>query len=436
MMRKIKEIKIPSIKLPKQLNIPINPKLVGEVLFHKDKRIEVFLELSVEKRLELLRSLTNSVKRDILIHVPEEDLAEILETVDPDEATDMLQLLTKHKREKVLLLVSHDLRESISTLLEFDAETAAGLMTLDYIQVNNSDNIATVAKKFKQHEKRTGRPPVILSLNEQGKLSGFLPGHELGFARKTDVIEKYIKRIVTISYAATHNEVMDKFISHPHAKVAVLNDSDAVMGIIYSDDIIKIMQETETSSLYDFAGIHEEESVSDNARFKVKNRYRWLIINLGTAFLASFVVSRFEDTLSAYVLLAVYMPIVAGMGGNAATQTLAVLVRGIALKQIELSTAWKALRNEVMAGFINGLINGVLVAAVVVLVNGDIKIAIILALAMVINMVVAGFFGTLVPLIMSKLGKDPAASATIFITTATDVLGFLVFLSLATVILK
>ncbi len=434
-LNKIQDIKMPSIKLPKQLNIPVNPKLIGDVLFHKDKRIELFLELSLEKRLELLRSLTNSVKRDILMHVPEEDLAEILEAVDPDEATDMLQILTKRKREKVLLLVSQDLKDSISTLLEFDSETAAGLMTLDYIQVTVDDNIATVAKKFKQHEKRTGRPPVVLAVKEDGKLAGFLPGHELGFARKTEVIEKYIKRIVTISYAATHEEVMETFISHPHAKIAVLNDSDQVMGIIYSDDILRLIQDSESSSLYDFAGIKDEESVSDSARAKVKNRYRWLIINLGTAFLASFVVSRFEETLSAFVLLAVYMPIVAGMGGNAATQTLAVLVRGIALKQIELKTAWKALRNEVFAAFINGVINGVLVAGVVILVNGEVKIAIILGLAMIINMIVAGFFGTLVPLIMQKLGKDPAASATIFITTATDVLGFLTFLGLATVIL-
>lgn len=432
----IKDIKITDIKLPKRLNIPINPMLVSDILFHKDARIEKFLELPLDKRVELLRSLTKSVRRDILMHVPEEELANILSAVDPDEATDILQILTRKKREKVLQLVSQDLKESISTLLEFDAETAAGLMTLDYIQVSTHDNIMTVAKKFKQHEKRTGRPPVVLAMNDKtGKLAGFLPGHELGFARKTDVINKFIKRIPSISYAAKHDEVTDMFMTHPHAKVAVLNDSGMVMGIIYSDDILRLMQESEASSLYDFAGIREEESVTDPARFKVKNRYRWLIINLGTAFLASFVVSQFEDTLSAFVLLAVYMPIVAGMGGNAATQTLAVLVRGIALKQIELKTAWRALRNEVIAGMVNGLINGLLVAAVVILVNRDVKIAIILGLAMIINMVVAGFFGTLVPLIMSKLGKDPAASATIFITTATDVLGFLAFLGLATIVL-
>src|SRR6185295_3919821 len=122
-------------------------------------------------------------------------------------------------------------------------------------------------------------------------------------------------------------------------------------------------------------GIRKEESVSDSTKRKVRNRYRWLIINLATAFLAAFTVSQFRDTLSKYVLLAVYMPIVAGMGGNAATQTLAVLVRGIALKQIELKTATRTLWNEMGSGLINGLINGVLVAAVVVAVNHDFKIA-------------------------------------------------------------
>lgn len=434
-LRKITDMKLTDINIPKSLNVAINPVMLADVLFRKDKRTEVFLELTVDKRVDLLNSVTRSVKRDILMRVPDEDVAEILQSVDPDDATDILQILGKRKRESVLLLLSQDLKDSISTLLEFDAETAAGLMTLDYVQASVSDNIAGVAKQFKQHEKRTGRPPVILAMKEDGKLAGFLPGHELGFARKTELIEKYVKRIPSISYAATHNQVMDMFTTHPHAKVAVLNDSDSVIGIIYSDDVLKLIQDSEASSLYDFAGIHAEESVSDSARFKVKNRYRWLIINLGTAFLASFVVSQFEETLSAYVLLAVYMPIVAGMGGNAATQTLAVLVRGIALKQIELKTAWRTLRNEMGAGMVNGIINGILVAVVVILVNGDVKIALILAMAMIINLLVAAFFGTLVPLIMSKLGKDPAASATIFITTATDVLGFLVFLGLATVIL-
>ncbi len=413
----------------------LNPRVLTEILFHKDKRTQLFLGLKPHKRIELLRSLTPHVRKEILLHVPNPDLVAILEAVDPDEATDILQLLTPRRREKVLELVSEELKGSLSKLLEFDAETAAGLMTLDYIQVMPHDTIADVSKKFKQHEKATGRPPVIVVMKDTGKLAGFLPGHELGFGRSSELIGKYVKRLPFISYAAKHDDVIRLFHSHPHAKVAVLNDNDDVIGIIYSDDILNVMQEQEASTLYDFAGIRQEESISDSARRKVHNRYQWLIINLGTAFLAAFTVGRFEATLNKYVLLAVYMPIVAGMGGNAATQTLAVLVRGISLGQIELKTAFRTLRNEVGAAFVNGLINAVLVALVVIFLNHDYKIAFVLALAMVVNMVVAGFFGTLVPLIMSRLGKDPAASATIFITTATDVLGFLVFLSLGTLIL-
>lgn len=417
------------------LNRSINPIALADILFRKDKRKELFLELNKTQRLELLDSVTKTVKKDILQHIPDQDVVDILEGLDPDDATDMLQIISTKKRERVLALLSHDLKNSLSTLLEFDPETAAGLMTLDYIQVNYEDNISTVAKKFKQHEKVTGRLPVILVMKDN-RLSGFLPGHELGFASRSELIGKYVKRIPTISYAASHDEVLQKFHSHPHSKVAVLNESDNVLGIIYSDDILKIMQEQEASSLYDFAGIRQEESVTDSARRKVQNRYRWLIINLATAFLAAFTIGMFEETLSKYVLLAIYMPIVAGMGGNAATQTLAVQVRGIALKQIELKTAWRTLKNELGAAFINGVINGVLVAAIVMFLNRDVKIAIILAVAMVINLLVAAVFGTLVPLIMEKLGKDPAASATIFITTATDVLGFLAFLGLATAILN
>jgi magnesium transporter len=428
----IDKSKLPSIpRLPPALN----PKVLTEILFRKDKRTHLFLELRPHERILLLRSLTPAVRKDILTHVPDADLVDILQTVDPDEATDMLQLLGPRRRERILQQVSAELKHSLSTLLEFDAETAAGLMTLDYIQVDTTASIGEVAKKFKAHEKATGRPPVIVVLKDDGKLAGFLPGHELGFGRASEIIDKYVKRLPSISYAATHDEVLNLFHAHPHAKVAVKNDADDVIGIIYSDDILNLMQAKESSTLYEFAGIRKEESISDSTRRKVRNRYQWLIINLGTAFLAAFVVGRFEATLSKYVLLAVYMPIVAGMGGNAATQTLAVLVRGISLGQIELKTAARTLRNELGAAFINGLINAVLVSAVVMFLNHDAKIAIVLALAMVVNMVVAAFFGTLVPLIMTKLGKDPAASATIFITTATDVLGFLVFLGLGTIIL-
>ncbi len=414
--------------------ISIRPVALADILFTKDKRAERFLSLGVDEQVEMFGSLTKHVKHDVLARISDPDLAKLVETIEPDDATDLLQLLTPHRREKVLLLLSKHMKESLSTLLEFDAETAAGLMTLDYIQTEDNKNIAYVANKFKHHEKETGRPPVILVTKEQ-KLIGFLPGYQLGLAAKSELVGKYVKRLPSISYAATHDEVVRLFSAHPNGKVAVLNDAGIVIGIIYSDDVLQLIKEQPDSSLYNFAGISSEESVTDSAGLKFHNRYRWLIINLATGFLAAYTISVFEATLEQFVLLAIYMPIVAGMGGNAATQTLAVQVRGISLGQIELKTAWKTLRSEIGASLLHGLLSGLLVGLIVIIINRDVKIALILAVAMVFNLLVAGFFGTLVPLIMSKLGKDPAASATIFITTATDVLGFLGFLGLATLVL-
>ena len=205
--------------------------------------------------------------------------------------------------------------------------------------------------------------------------------------------------------------------------------------MIYSDDILQIIGKETARNLRHFAGVSEEEDVFDPILTKVKNRYRWLIINLGTAFLAAAVVGLFEKTIAVFTLLAVYMPIVAGMGGNAGTQTLAVMVRGIALNEIRWKNAKKAIVNEMGAGGINGIINGILVACVAILLNKSPLLGFIVAVAMVLNLIIAGFFGAVVPLIMKRMGKDPASSATIFITTATDVFGFFAFLGLATILL-
>ncbi len=409
--------------------------LIHHISFRPEQRHQIFSALSTKDQARLLLALTPHIRRDLLIALPNNEIVAILEKFDPNEATDVLQLLGKQKCQEVLKDLSTKLKDMVTQLLEFDPKTAAGLMNVDYIKVNADDEIATVAKKFKLHEKRTGRSPIILVLDND-KLAGFLPGHELGFGRAGEKIRRYVKKIHAILYSASHDEVTELFRSYPHSKVVVVNDSGQAVGIIYSDDVLGLLQEQESASLYDFAGVSEEENVTDAAGLKIRSRYKWLIINLATAFLAAFTVGAFEETISKYVLLAVYMPIVAGMGGNAATQTLAVVVRGIALRQIDLKTAHSTLKNELGAGFVNGLINGFLVALIVALKDHNLAIAIVLAMAMVINLLVAALFGTVVPLIMARLHKDPAASATIFITTATDVLGFLVFLGLATAILQ
>lgn len=395
----------------------------------------MFKELSLDEQIKVLEEVTPYVRQDVVKKLSDDELKVLLEQFDPVEATDILQLLPKKKRESIIETLNESLKKDLALLLSFDPDTAAGLMNLNYVQVDEDVTLEEVAAKVKTHEERTGKLPLILVFKGDS-LKGFLPVHRLVLAKKTDKAGEYAKKIATIKQSATQRDVMSFFKNNPHRKAIVLGERENVLGVIYSDDILRLLQEQESSTLYDFAGVREEESIYDTIKRKVKFRYKWLIINLGTAFLAAFTVGIFKDTIAAQVLLAVYMPIVAGMGGNAATQTLAVMVRGLSFQEIGRKEILHVLRNEVGAGFINGLINGVIVFLIVVIFNHNFMVATVLAFAMIINLLIAASFGTLVPVIMDRLGKDPAASATIFITTATDIFGFLAFLGLATILLQ
>jgi len=398
------------------------------------KRVSIFRESPVNIQGFILLNLSRRFRDDILNELEEEEILKLLHYLDPDKATDLLRCVDKHRREKITKELSEDKREKVEFLLRFNPKTAAGIMSLDYVEVSKKATFGEVSKLIQKHEKRTGKVPTILVV-ENGFFIGEVPGHVIVTRKGKDRIGKYIRRVPKIKYDLDENEVIRVFKTHEHNKIIVLDDDGSVLGVIYSDDILRLLQKKSASNLYGFAGVREEEDVLDSALMKVKNRYKWLIINLATAFLAASVVGLFQKTISAFVLLAVYMPIVAGMGGNAGTQTLAVVVRGLTLREVELKTGKKVIVNEMLAGAVNGVVNGVLVAAVAVLWNKTPLLGLIVGIAMVVNLIIAGFFGTVIPLLMKRLGKDPASSATVFITTATDVLGFFVFLGLASLVL-
>ncbi len=409
-------------------------QVAREITFHPNTRLERFLSLSHEERAQVLLCLSKKIATHLLAELKDADLMDILEHLDPDQATDIVQLLPRGKQKRLISGLTELIRTQVSFLSEFDPQTAAGLMSLDYVQIDERDTLADATKQLKAHEQKSGRLPVMLVLRA-GKLVGELPGYALGLGSPSDAVESSTRSVQTAEADASRQEMVDIFKRDHQNKVVVLSREGTVLGIVYADSLFRYLEEQATSSLYSLAGIHKEESVLDSAEAKIRFRYKWLILNLGTAFFASAIVSLFQETISKYVLLAVYMPIVAGMGGNAGTQTLAVLVRGIALGQIDFKNAWPTLKRELMAGLANGIINGVIVASIVLIFNRDVLIALILGCAMVVNLLVSATFGTLVPLLMKRLEKDPATSATIFITTATDVLGFLFFLGLASLLL-
>lgn len=408
-------------------------EILHKLTFFPKERMTIFRKTPANQQGFILLALSGHVQKKIIGKLKNQEIISLLHYLDPGESVNLLRNVSKRQRKKIITELSSDIKEKVEFLLKFNPKTAAGLMNLNYVEVEKNTSFKKIAEIVRKYEKRTRKFPEILIV-ENGFLLGELEGHSLFSRKKGEKIDKYVRKIPSIEYNKDEREIVNLFKKNPKNQIIVLDEDKSILGIIYSADILKLISSQSARDLSTFAGVKEEEDVYDSALTKVKNRYKWLIINLGTAFLAASVVGLFQNTISKWILLAVYMPIVAGMGGNAGTQTLAVVVRGLALREVEFKTAKKVIINEMAAGAINGVINGIIVAAVAIFFNKTPLLGLVVGVAMIVNLIIAGLFGTIIPLAMKKLGKDPASSATVFITTATDVFGFFTFLGLATLV--
>ncbi|MBU3942976.1 magnesium transporter [Patescibacteria group bacterium] len=397
------------------------------------KRLNNFRKLPVNRQGFLLLEFSRHLQNKILSQLETEEIINLLRYLDLKMVVDLLQCLNEKDSQEITQKLNDDIKKKVEFLLKFDRKTAAGLMNLDYVEVDKNLTIREVLKVVQGYEKKTKKFPEILVV-DNGFLLGELEARSL-FISPNNKITNYIKKVPSVKYNEKEKVVINIFKKNPHNQIVVLDEDKSIIGVIYSDDILKLIKKETGKDLYSFAGLRKEEKIDDSFLVKVKNRYKWLIVNLGTAFLAASVVSLFEPTISKFVLLAIYMPIMAGMGGNAGTQTLVVVVRGLALQEINSKMARKIILNEMATGAINGIINGSIVALVAILFNKNPLLGLILGVSMFTNLIIAGLFGTIIPLTMKKLGKDPASSAAVFITTATDISGFFIFLGLATILL-
>lgn len=408
---------------------------IKKIIVNSKSPLEEFQRLSRNKKQRIFFQLPERTQQSLIEDMDQTQLDQFIKTLDPDEIADVLERTDEKIYTEVLKSLDEDRKENVEFLLEFNPESAAGLMNLDYVTVQVNRSLRDVEKRVQKHKNRTGRFPVIF-VKEKEKLLGELPPEVLAISdRESIIVKEHIEETPTVAYDSPDTEVIDVFKENPESSVAVLNDQGRIMGVIYAEDLLHIIEDEIGETLYEFTGVDEKESVVDGPFLKVHNRYKWLLINLGTAFLAAGAVGFFEDTIAAFTLLAVYMPVVASLGGNAGIQSMAVTVRGLTYGHISLSTGKKAILNEVIAGTINGGLIGTLVGIIALVFNQNPILGFILGVSLILNLLIAGFFGTLIPLILDRIGKDPATSATIFITTTTDVLGFFIFLGLAKTIL-
>ena len=279
-------------------------------------------------------------------------------------------------------------------------------------------------------------PYYIYVLDDQDILKGIVPIRAI-LTSLPDVLLKdvMLENVATIPASMDQEDVSNIFQKYGYMAMPVVNEEHVMLGIITVDDIMEVLSDEHTEDMYRLAGLDEEEEIDGSVLDSIRSRLPWLLVNLVTAILASATVSLFDATISKVVALAVFMPLVTGMGGNAGTQTLTLIIRGIALGEIDYENKKEILRKEFLVGVLHGAALGLIVAILGGLWEGNAVFGLVIGVAMFLNMVIAALSGFFIPLLLKKTGIDPALASAVFVTTMTDVLGFFFFLGFATLML-
>ncbi len=399
------------------------------------ERLVLLRKLPLAERSVVLQELSPHVQQQLLGDLRVTEIADILDHLDPRQAEKILARIKDQKRRlKIIKRLKDEAREKIEYFLRFHPKATTTLISFNYVLLSSKTTIGDAATAIEEHFEDTGKFPEVL-VQENGQLIGEVSMATLVRERNSFTLKRFVRPVEIISYQAEVAEVVDTFALSQRKKVVVLDHDESVLGIIYADDALALFGKIPAETLYDMSGMDDSSRPFDSVQKKVKSRYQWLVLNLATSFLAGSMIFVFKDTLDRLVILAMYIPIVAGMGGNAAGQVFAVMLRGLTLGTISLNTAGPAIWREVQAGLINGVGIGIIVAVISVIWNDSAMLGLVVGLSMVFSHIVAGFFGAFVPLFLKHIGKDPASVSTIFITTATDVLGLSFLLGLGTLLL-
>lgn len=410
-------------------------ELLRTLTYKPEERIATLRSLPLPERSATFGALSPYVQQSVLKHLRIHEIIDILDHFDLQHSQRILaRVKSAKKREEIVKRLKGDVKEKMEFFLRFHPKATLSLINFNYLFLSADTKVGEAAEHIEEHYGDTGRYPEIL-VHEEGELIGEIPFSSLVKERNNTALRRYVRPLPTITYQAEVEEIVGVLTSTDSVKVIVLDHDTSVLGVIYADAVRSLFGDLPAESLYEFAGVDNSERPFDSVKKKVGNRYKWLILNLGTSFLAGSVVLAFQDTLDAFTILAIYIPIVAGMGGNAATQTFAVMVRGLTLGTISLQTAWPAILKEGMAGVINGVIIGAIVTLISIVWSGGLYLGLVVGVALIGAHFIAALAGAFIPLLMKHLGNDPAATSTIFITTATDVCGLFFLLGLATWIL-
>jgi magnesium transporter len=400
-------------------------------LLRPEERAALIAALGDDFKAAALPELDEGVRDQVLEEMPAEQVAEVLQQLDSDEAVYLLEDLDEEEQKDILAKLPYFERIALQRSLEYPEDSAGRIMQTDLIAVPPFWSVGQTIDYMREASDLPDRFYEIFVVDPAYHLIGSVALNRLLRAKRPTTIESITEEdIRPIPVESDQEEVARQFERYNLTSAPVIDEDKRLVGVITADDIVEVVQEEASEDILRMGGV-AGESVSDNVWETTRLRFTWLLANLGTAILASFVISLFEATIEEMVALAVLMPIVASMGGNAGTQTMTVAVRALATQDLGRVNAVRVILRESAVGLLNGLLFAVIMAAIAYFWFGSDQLGLVIGVAMVVNLFAAALAGILIPLGLDALDLDPAIASGVFVTTVTDVVGFFAFLGLA-----
>jgi magnesium transporter len=412
---------------------PLHAADAGDVLeaLDPDERNELVRLLGDRFDFSALTEVDDAIRSDIVDSMPTEDVARGMTSLDTDDAVYILEDIDVPEREEILAQMPAFERLSLRRSLDFPEDSAGRRMQIDFIAIPPFWTVGQTIDYLRDEQDLPDEFFQIYVVDAGYNLLGTIALDKFLRAKRQIRIEDLMNRnIMTVDAGEDQEEAARSFERYDLVEVGVVDENKRLVGVLTIDDMVDVIHEEASEDIKRLAGVGDEE-ISDNVWSAVRSRATWLVVNLITAVLASLVIGLFDATIEQMVALAVLMPIVASMGGNAGTQTMTITVRALALRDLDRSRIGRLILREVTVGFVNGIIFAVLIGMVTAVRFANISLGIVIGLAMIVNMIAAGAGGILVPLGLNRLKIDPAIASSVFVTTITDVIGFFAFLGLA-----
>ena len=411
---------------------------------HESDVANLIENLSYETRTKLIEIEAFNIDPDIFIELNESIQSEVLQLLsidsiiniikrlESDDSIKILENLEKDKKESVLIKLPPKDKFLLEEGLSYPEDSAARIMQREFTAVPSNWSVGQTIDYLRENKDLPKEFLEIFIVDNDFKPVGTVPSSRvLRTSRESKMNSIMSEMPVLIPVNMDKEEVGYTFENYSLVSAGVVNKDNKLVGMITADDVVTVVQEEAEEDVLRLAGVGDEE-ITDSVIVKTKRRFNWLLLNLFTALLATWVISNFGASIEQMVALAFLMPIVASMGGNAGMQTLAVTIRAIATKELSTSNFNRVVGKEFIIGILNGIIFAIITAIIVQLWFKEINLSLLIGVSMILNMIVAGLFGILVPVSLKKLNIDPALASSVFVTTITDVIGFLSFLGLGT----